>query len=105
MPQSYSSGLGRLYSCRSYRIFLVRLCQKCYFSAAVSTLQEIKSAITRLNTRDQALLAAELFAMNIEPDEAQLEAALQRGLKDVEAGRVRQIEEVKAMIPRWTAKS
>jgi len=71
----------------------------------VSTLQEIKSAITHLNARDKALLAAELFAMNVKPDEAQLEAALQRGLKDVAAGRVRPIEEVKAMIPRWTAKS
>jgi len=71
----------------------------------VSTLQEIKSAITHLNARDKTLLAAELFAMNVEPDETQLEAALQRGLKDVAAGCVRPIEEVKAMIPRWTAKS
>jgi len=34
-----------------------------------------------------------------------LEAALGRGLKDVEAGRVQPVEEVKAMIPRWTSKS
>jgi predicted transcriptional regulator len=39
--------------------------------------------------------------MNAEPDEA----ALKRGLKDVEAGRVRPIEEIKAMTPRWTSKS
>jgi len=50
-------------------------------------------------------LTAELFAMNAEPDSAALEAALQRGLKDVEAGRVRPVEEVKAMIPGWTSKS
>ncbi len=71
----------------------------------MSTLQEIKSAIANLNAQEKALLTAELFAINTEPDEAALEAALERGLKDVEAGRVRPIEEVKAMIPRWTSKS
>jgi len=71
----------------------------------MSTLQEIKSAIENLNPHDRALLTAELFAMNSEPDSAALEAALDRGLKDVEAGRVRPIEQVKAMIPRWTSKS
>ncbi|MEP7015982.1 MAG: hypothetical protein ABI925_11120 [Verrucomicrobiota bacterium] len=71
----------------------------------MSTLQEIKSAIANLNAHDKALLAAELFAINTEPDEAALEAALERGLKDVEAGRVHSVEEVKAMIPRWTSKS
>jgi predicted transcriptional regulator len=43
--------------------------------------------------------------MNAEPDNAALEAALERGLKDVEAGRVRSVDEVKAIIPRWTSKS
>jgi predicted transcriptional regulator len=68
----------------------------------MSTLQEIRSAITRLNPRDKALLAAELFAMEIEVDEVALEAALQRGLEDVKAGRVRPLDDVKAMIPRST---
>ena len=67
----------------------------------MSTLQEIKTAIAHLNSHDKALLAAELFAMNAEPDEAALEATLERGLKDVEAGQVRPVEEVKSMIPRW----
>jgi predicted transcriptional regulator len=71
----------------------------------MSTLQEIKSAIANLSPHDKALLTAELFAMNAEPDRAALEAALERGLKDVEAGRVRPVEQVKAMIPRWTSKS
>ncbi len=71
----------------------------------MSTLQEIKSAIGNLNARDKALLAAELFAINTEPDAAELEMALQRGLKDVEAGRVRPVEEVTPMIPQWTSKS
>jgi predicted transcriptional regulator len=71
----------------------------------MSTIQEIKTAIAKLNSRDKALLTAELFAMNDTVDDAELEAALQRGLKDVEAGRVRSVEEVKTTIPRWTSKS
>ena len=71
----------------------------------MSTLQEIKTAIAHLNAHDKALLTAELFAIETRPDEAALEAALERGLKDVEAGRVRPIEEVKSMIPRWASKS
>jgi len=71
----------------------------------VSTLQEINTAIGNLNARDKALLAAELFAISTETDAAELEAALERGLNDVEAGRVRPIEEVKSMIPQWTSKS
>jgi predicted transcriptional regulator len=71
----------------------------------VSSLQEIKTAIGHLNDRDKALLVAELFAMNAEPDEKELNRSLERGLADVEAGRVRPIEDVKNMIPRWTSKS
>ena len=71
----------------------------------MSTLQEIKSAIANLSPHDKALLTAELFATNAEPDDGALEAALERGLKDIEAGRVHPVEEVKAMIPRWTSKS
>ena len=52
----------------------------------MSTLKEIKSAIGSLNSEEKALLAAELFAMNAEPDEAELKAALDRGLADVKAG-------------------
>lgn len=71
----------------------------------MSTLQEIKTAIDCLNPRDKAILTAELFAMEAEPDEVLLEDALNRGLRDVEAGRVRPIEEVKSMIPGWISKS
>ena len=71
----------------------------------MSTLQEIKSAIGGLNSDEKALLAAELFAMNAEPDEAELKAALDRGLADVKAGRVRPLAEVKGMIPQWSSKS
>ena len=71
----------------------------------MSTLQEIKSAIENLSPHDKALLTAELFATKAEPDDGALDAALERGLKDVEDGRVHRIEEVKAMIPRWALKS
>ena len=71
----------------------------------MSTLHEIKTAIGHLNPRDKALLTAELFAMESEPDATDLEAALDRGLRDVEAGRVRPIEDVRAMIPGWISKS
>ncbi|SRR5712692_10830348 len=83
---------------RLFHVFVLKIYR-------LSTLQEIKTAIGNLNPRDKALLAAELFAMNTEPDEKELERSLERGLADVEAGRVRSIEEVKSMIPRWTSKS
>jgi predicted transcriptional regulator len=69
------------------------------------SLQEIRTEIAKLNPRDKALLAAELFATNDDIDDVELEAALQRGLDDVKAGRVRPVEKVKEMIRRWTSKS
>jgi predicted transcriptional regulator len=71
----------------------------------MSTLHEIKTAIAHLDPRERAILTAELFAMESEPNERELEAALERGLRDVEAGRVRPIEEVRDMIPGWVSKS
>jgi predicted transcriptional regulator len=70
----------------------------------MSTLEEIRTAIVRLNPHEKALLVAELFAMN-EPNDAELQSALQRGLDDVKAGRLRPIEEVNNMISAWTSKS
>jgi hypothetical protein len=71
----------------------------------MSTLQEIKTAIAQLPAREKAILTAELFSLEPEPDAAELEAALDRGLRDVEAGRVRPIEDVRTMLPGWTTKS
>ncbi len=71
----------------------------------MSNLQEIKTAIDILTPREKALLAAELFAMQSEPDFEQLEASLENGLRDVEAGRVRPIEAVREMFPSWISKS
>ena len=42
---------------------------------------------------------------SIETEENELNRSLERGLADVEAGRVRPIEEIKGMIPGWTSKS
>jgi predicted transcriptional regulator len=69
------------------------------------SITDIRNAIGALDAREKALLTAELFAMNDEPDAAELEAALQQGLRDVKAGRVHEIQEVKKMIPQWTSKS
>lgn len=71
----------------------------------MSTLQEIKAAIGHLPPREKAILAAELFASADEPDERVLEAALERGLCDVEAGRVRPIEEAREGVKAWASKS
>jgi predicted transcriptional regulator len=71
----------------------------------MSTLEEIRTAIVHLSAEEKVLLAAELFAMNAEPDETELKAALDRGLADVKAGRVRPIEDVNSMIPQWSSKS
>lgn len=70
----------------------------------MSTLQEIKTAIASLNPGDKALLTAELFALG-DPDLVLLEAALDRGLRDVKAGRVRPIEDVEALLQGWISKS
>ena len=69
------------------------------------TLQEIKAAIEGLDPREKALLKAELFSIEPEPDDEQLETALKNGLRYVEAGRLRPIEDVRAMIPGWISKS
>jgi hypothetical protein len=39
----------------------------------MSTLQEIRAAISHLDPREKAILAAELFAMDSEPDQRELE--------------------------------
>jgi hypothetical protein len=54
----------------------------------MTTLLEIKEAILQLPPGDRAILAAELFAQE-EPPVAELEAALERGLRDVREGRIR----------------
>ncbi|HEY3901633.1 MAG TPA: hypothetical protein VGM54_23680 [Chthoniobacter sp.] len=71
----------------------------------MSTLQEIKSAIARLLPKERALLTAELLASEPEPDLNALEAALERGMADVAAGRVRPVSEVPGLIREWLGKS
>ena len=71
----------------------------------MSTLQEIKTAIARLQPKERALLTAELLASEPEPDIQALEAALERGMADVDAGRVRAVSEVPSLIREWLGKS
>lgn len=69
----------------------------------MSTLREIKTAIASLTQPEKTLLAAELFAeQEPVPDAARLAVSLERGLRDVEAGRV---EEARALMTEWTTKS
>ena len=69
------------------------------------TLQEIKLAIANLGPREKALLTAELFAEGPVPNTMELESALDRGLRDVQEGRVRPLEEAKDQLKRWASKS
>ena len=63
-------------------------------------------AIAGLNEHDKTLLAAELFAEQPPaPDAAQLTLSLEHGLQDVGAGRVRPLEDTRALIAEWTTKS
>jgi predicted transcriptional regulator len=71
----------------------------------MSTLQEIKTAISKLPPRERALLAAEIMAAEPEPEARQLEAALERGMADVAEGRVHPAADVSAMIRGWLGKS
>lgn len=70
----------------------------------MTTLLEIKEAIFHLPPRDRALLTAELFAQE-EPDAVELEAALEKGLKDVIQGRIRPLQDVKGSVASWITKS
>lgn len=70
----------------------------------MNSLTDIRKAIESLAPREKALLSAELFAME-EPDDSRLAAALQRGLDDIQSGRVHTAEQVRAAITQWTARS
>jgi len=71
----------------------------------MSTLQEIKEAIAHLQPSERALLTAELLAAEPEPDSQELEAALERVMADLAAGRVRPISEVPRLMREWVGKS
>jgi predicted transcriptional regulator len=70
----------------------------------MTRLLEIKTAISHLSERERAFLSAELFLLE-EPAASVLEAALDRGLDDIQAGRVRPFEEVRETISSWISKS
>jgi len=70
----------------------------------MTTLLEIKEAISQLPPRDRALLSAELFAQ-VDPDTAELEASLEKGLNDVREGRVRPLQDIKGSVASWITES
>jgi hypothetical protein len=73
----------------------------------MSTVTEIREAISKLNAQDRYLLMAQLFATMPEPDESdpELLAALDRGIADDDADRVYSVDEVRTMITQWTSRS
>ena len=70
----------------------------------MTTLLEIKEAISHLPARDRAILTAELFAQE-EPVAFELESALDRGLNDVREGRVSPLQDLKGSVASWISKS
>jgi hypothetical protein len=70
----------------------------------MTTLLEIKEAISHLPPRDRALLSAELFAQE-DPDAVELEASLEKGMSDVREGKVRPLQELKGSFASWIAES
>ena len=71
----------------------------------MSTTAEIKHAIEHLPPEERVALMGWLHAEELEPDPAELERALSAGLRDADAGRVKSVEEVRALIPGWISKS
>jgi len=70
----------------------------------MTTLVEIKEAISHLPPRDRAILTAELFAQE-EPVASELEASLEKGLTHVREGRVRSLKDLKGSVASWITKS
>jgi hypothetical protein len=70
----------------------------------MTTLLEIKEAISHLPPRDRALLSAELFSQE-DPDAVELEASLEKGMNDVREGRVRPLQELKGSFASRIAES
>jgi hypothetical protein len=70
----------------------------------MTTLLEIKEAISHLPPRDRAILTAELFAQE-EPSAIELEAALEKGLNDVRDARIRPLQDLKGSVASWITKS
>jgi hypothetical protein len=66
----------------------------------MTTLLEIKEAISHLPPRDRALLTAELFAQE-EPVDPDVEVAIERGLSDVREGRVRPLQDLRGTVASW----
>ncbi len=73
----------------------------------MSTVTEIREAISKLKAEERELLLDELLEARLEAHEntPEFRAAIEEGLADIEAGRVHSIEEVRAMSYKWISKS
>jgi len=73
----------------------------------MSTVTEIREAISKLNEHDRYLLMTELFAAMPEAHEnsSEFRAAIDEALADAEAGRVYSIEEARTLTEQWILES
>jgi hypothetical protein len=73
----------------------------------VSSVDEIRAAIEKLNAEDRALLLEELHITQIGPPENDpvVLAAIDEGIADCRAGRVHSLEEVQEMMKPWISGS
>jgi hypothetical protein len=73
----------------------------------MSTVAEIREAISKLSPEDQSRLAEEILFTIPLPHENDPEflAKLDRSLAECDADNVHSIEEVDAMVSQWTTKS
>ena len=73
----------------------------------MSTVTEIREAISKLNAEERELLLAELFDARLEAHEnsPEFRAAIDEGLADAEAGRVYSIEEARNLTEQWISES
>ena len=70
----------------------------------MSTVEEIKQAIEQLPPKEQARLRDWIYATEAKPDTVALEQALAKGMKAAREGRVKSVDEVRGMIPKWVGK-
>ncbi len=67
-------------------------------------MEKIQEAIIRLPPKEQSRLREWIYATEPEPGPAALEWALDIGLRAAREGRVKPVEEVRALLPKWAGK-
>ena len=73
----------------------------------MSTVTEIREAISKLNAEEREQLLAELFDAMAEAHEnsPEFRGAIDEALADAEAGRVYSIEEARTLTEQWISES